>query len=83
MKLEQSRHRGIQLSDPRKVAKYNTSIKEQLKYHKIPQNREMLKQAALEGTWEEEDTTTYEVLDRLGTEIMRHAEKLLMKQHSK
>jgi hypothetical protein len=81
--IEQPKHRGLQLTDPRKVTRYIDIVNDQMAYHRIPEKCERIKQDALAKTWSAENITTYESIDQLGSEIMRHAEKPLTKQHSK
>lgn len=75
--------RGLQLQDPRKVQEYNNAVKEQLKYHRVIEKVRVLKNKAEGNGWSPSDHATYEQLDALTTEIMKHAEKLISKKYTK
>jgi hypothetical protein len=75
--------RGLQLSDPRKVKQYVDSCKKQVIYHKIMEKTHELHSDAPQDTWNNEHIEEYEKIDQLNSEIMRCAEKKLLKKISK
>jgi hypothetical protein len=74
--------RSLQLSDPRKVQKYNETLYRQLEYHNIVNKYRDLHHLAEIEMWKEDYTTVYEKVDTLNTEGMRFAEKSSGKKYS-
>jgi hypothetical protein len=78
-----SDHRGLQLQDPRKVEQYIAAVNDQLIYHNVMEKVRGLKSRAEGNAWGPSDQATYEQLDALTTEIMKHAEKLISRKYTK
>ena len=74
---------SLQLSDPRKIAKYKSALHEQLEYHKVMDKCKNLHEIAAKGMWEDAQTKQYENLDLLITESMLFAERACSKRYSK
>jgi hypothetical protein len=76
-------YRGLQSQDPRLVSAYIKELKNQLKYHRIPDKSNTLLDKAAENQWSDGLTIEYEKLDTLITEAMLRAEKSVSKKVSK
>jgi hypothetical protein len=67
--------RGLQLHDPRIVAKYNEIINEQAAYHKLTDKAANFQDTSSTGTWTDNTTEAYQRADKLASENMLHAER--------
>jgi len=72
--------RQLQLQDPGIVEKYNEVLQKQLAYHKVQDKIKVLQQAL--PNWTKQHQDSYEKLDRIITEAMRHAEKQSCKKYT-
>jgi hypothetical protein len=83
--LAPSCQRSLQLSDPRKVSKYNEILHEQLEYHKISDRCSSLMEATKNNQWSPNHTNSYERLyiETLITESMLYAERSCSKKYTK
>ena len=79
--LARPQGRGLQLKDPRKVAKYLTTLHGQLAYHKVIKKHEQLSQIP-EGAWTNADTIKYEKLDKIAVQSALYAEKTIACRYS-
>ncbi len=76
--------RGLQLTDPRKGARYQKTMKDQVKYHDIMEKIRELQAKADQSIWNPpDDTVLYEKVDRKNSEIMWHADRCLIRNVSK
>jgi hypothetical protein len=73
---------SLQLSDPRKIAKYKSALHEQLEYHKEMDKCKNLHEMAAKGMWEDAQSKQYENLDLLIMESMLFAERACSKYYS-
>jgi hypothetical protein len=67
--------RGLQLTDPRIVSKYNDNFRDQVSYHKIAEKYRNLLELAELNTWSVDLEEDYEKIDQINTESMIHAER--------
>jgi hypothetical protein len=75
--------RGLQLTDPRIVQKYQDIVKTQLNYHNLVDKKNMLQVKADQSIWSPEDTAEYEKIEKLHSEIRIHAERSISRNYSK
>ncbi len=69
--------RGLKLLDPRKVNDYIKKLLDQIAYHKIMEKIEILEEAIYTNSWNHQHQVLYEKVDKLISESMRCAEKLV------
>ena len=79
--LARPQGRGLQLTDPRKVASYISALHKQLSYHKVIRKHELLSQIPV-GEWTNVDTVKYERLDKMVVQSALYAEKSISRRYS-
>jgi hypothetical protein len=73
--ISRPKGRGLQLKDPRIVAKYRESLYDQLTYHNLPEKVCTLQEAAEDLQWNADLTDGYQKSDTLISEAMIYAER--------
>ncbi len=73
--ISRPRGRGLQLKDPRVVAKYVETLNDQLSYHNLKEKVYTLQEAAEDLHWTATLTDEYQNTDTLITEAMLYAER--------
>ncbi len=74
--------RGLQLQDPKKREQYKVILNDQLEYHKVHQAKMDLVNLEAAGQWTEDTIQRYQKLDKIISESMRGADKMLLSRKS-
>lgn len=75
-------YRGLNSYDPRIVKRYIEIITGHIRYHRLEEKTNELFKVAENASWTEENTHTYNQVDKLMTEAMLHAEREVSRKYS-
>jgi hypothetical protein len=74
------KHRGLQLGDPRKVAKYIKAAIDQMEYHHIYDKVCQLYDKSGSDSWRIDHITDYKKIDKIISESMIHVDRTLLRR---